>query len=321
MHRPRHRRRDPQRTGPIRNAGGAWKGGGPSYDPLDPNDDDAASSGVYRGYSVINEQMYRGYRTAEEVGGEPRSHGPYGPERRERRPGPGYGEPRHRDRGHWHRHGDHWDWHGGGPRFLSLPLRQLERLIDEILHQIGSARPDPFRLGGLLVQLQIEAVSELVRLGLGGWMDPYRGEVYHQPGFDEPWEPDEEPEEDEPGWEWPAAPSSPVRVRATVPIPVYVWAEEGAEVDLDLRPGSQDLELRAEALQSVDAGHPAIMDADFVPVAPGLTVLRVIVPPGQPSGRYRGVVRIRGAGRPVGTLTVEVGVEEAHIPVTEEGVP
>ena len=52
MHRPRHRRRDPQRTGPIRHTGGARAKGGPWHDPLEPEDDDPVSAGVREGYRV-----------------------------------------------------------------------------------------------------------------------------------------------------------------------------------------------------------------------------------------------------------------------------
>jgi hypothetical protein len=205
-------------------------------------------------------------------------------------------------------------------------MRHLERLAREILDQVLSARPDPFRLAGLLFQLQIEAFSELARAGLGGW-GGRRPDHFH------PIDPDDEGEEHghepegEPWWDWPAAPSAPTGIRSTVPIPVYVWSRVGTEIDLDLRPGSQDLDLRVERLRPVDSQpipvhvhtethtdpephthtyvHGLLPEAEFISVH-GLTLLGVRVPPGQPAGRYRGVVRCWTGGEPLGTLTVEV---------------
>src|SRR5436190_13309623 len=135
MHRPRHRRRDPQRTGPIRNAGEAWREGELRRDPGRPRDD-AASSGVREGYRVIDEQIRRGRRMAQELGDEePRTGERYGREPRRR---PRYPEEPRSEYGEERRSG-----YGGGFRLFEMPLRHMERLVREILKQIVSARPDP----------------------------------------------------------------------------------------------------------------------------------------------------------------------------------
>lgn len=314
MHRPRHRRRDPERTGPIRNAGEAWKEGELRRDPGGSRDD-AASSGVREGYRVIEEQIRRGRRMAQELDDEPRSDDRHDRERRRRS---GYHEePRSR-------YGDEPGPRYGGGAFhlLGMPMRHLERLVREILRQIGSARPDPWRLAELLFRLQIEAISELARLGFGTlgmaaprWGDPFEEDaarITHD--IDDTLEEIEEEEELEEEiadelWEWPAPPSVPAVIRSTVPIPVWVWSHERTEIDLDLPAGSQSLDLEVEPPLAAGTGeppHPAF-EADLVVLADGPAILRIKVPRDLPAGHYLRRVLIRGTGEPVGTLTVQVG--------------
>ncbi|HEY4575094.1 MAG TPA: hypothetical protein VIJ26_14045 [Thermoanaerobaculia bacterium] len=318
MHRPRHRRRDPQRTGPIRNTGGAWVKGEPWPGPGEPEDDDPVSSGVREGYRLIDEQIRRGRRVAQTLDDEPRSRGPRG--RRDREPG--YEEPRSS-------YDDEQPWGGSDPfRLLGMPMRHLDRLVREILRQIRSARPDPLRLAGLLVQLQIEAFSEVARLGFGAlgmgsrWGDAFREDVNRvqrdvdeglreieedeEEGYEE-WEAEEE-QEDEP-WEWPAAPSAPAVIRASVPIPVWVWSHERTEIHLDLPPGAQSQPLAVEPPLAVGAGEPPApaFEAEFVALADGPTILRVEVPRELPAGLYPRRIVTRATREPVGTLTVQVG--------------
>jgi hypothetical protein len=309
MDRPRHKRRDPQRTGPLRNAGEAWREGEPRRDPGGPRDD-AASSGVRAGYRVIDEQIRRGRRMAQELDDEPRYDDRHDRERRRR---PRYDEEEPRSR-----FGD------GGRRLFAMPLRHLERLVREILLQIVSARPDPWKLAELLFRLQIEAISELARLGFGslGMATPRWGDSFAEDAdrvthdIDETLdeiedEEEEEPEderEDEP-WVWPAAPSAPTVIRTTVPIPVYVSSHERTEIDLDLPAGAQSLELEIESPLASGIDHPLLpaFGAAVVALAGGPAILRVTVPRDLPAGRYQRRVLIRATGEPVGTLTVQVG--------------
>src|SRR3982750_2899763 len=131
MHRPRHRRRTPQRTGPIRNAGGVLRQGEPWQDPAGPSDD-AASSGVRAGYRLIDEQIRRGRRMAEELDDEPR--GEEDPRRarrdRQRRPWRDREDEEPRSR-----YGERSRYGGGPFDLLGMPLRQLQRLVTEILRQ------------------------------------------------------------------------------------------------------------------------------------------------------------------------------------------
>ncbi len=336
MDRPRHRRRDPQRTGPIRNAGEAWRKGAP--DPREP-EDDPASSGVREGYRVIDEQIRRGRRTAADLGPEPRA----GQRRRsgERRRPSGYSDrPFDRDSASCSeeprsRYGDEpWHRHGDGFRFLSMPMRHLERLLREILQQIGSARPDPWRLARLLFELQIEAIAELARFGFGSlgmvsprWEDRFDEDVDRVARdidetleeVEEEWEGLEEEEIEDERFDWTAAPSVPTTVRSTVPIPVYVVSHDRTEVDLELPPGAQSLDLAVEpqVMTGTDQyPHPAFA-AIFVPLAYGPLILRVEVPRDLPAGVYPRRVVIRATGEPVGTLTVQVGT----LPITPELSP
>jgi hypothetical protein len=314
MDRPRHRRKDPQRTGPIRNAGEAWREGEPWRDSARRRDD-AASSGVREGYRVIEEQIRRGRRMAQELNGEPRGGDPYGREPGRPRSRPGE-EPRARYREEpWGRHG------GGAFHLLGMPLRHMERLVREILRQIGSARPEPWRLAELLFRLQIEAISELARLGFGAlgrpnprWEDPFEEDAAGiTSDIDESLEEieDEELEEEfaDERRDWRGAPSAPAVIRAAVPIPVYLWSHERTEIDLDLPPGAQSLDLEVESplVAGTDQPpHPAF-EAAFVALAYGPAILRIEVPRELPPGRYPRRVLIRATGEPVGTLTVQVG--------------
>lgn len=331
MNRPRYRRRDPQRTGPIRNAGGVLRQGEPWQDPAGPGDD-AASSGVREGYRVIDEQIRRGRRMAQELDDEPRTGGPYDRERRRRsrhgeEPRSGYREEPRSGYGE-----EPWSRHGGDPfQFLGLPMRQLERLVREILRQIGSARPDPWRLATLLFQLQIEAVAELARFGFGTlgrvpprWRDSFEEDADRVARdvdetleeIEEDWEELEEEEIEDERFDWKAAPSVPATVRSTVPIPVYVWSHERTEIELDLPPGAQSQDLAVELPRAVGTGEPPApaFEAEFVALADGPVILRVEVPRDLPAGLYPRRIVTRVLGEPVGTLTVQVGT----LPTTPE---
>jgi hypothetical protein len=358
MNRPRHRRRTPQRTGPIRNAGGVLRQGEPWQDPAGPGGDDAAASGVRAGYRVIDEQIRRGRRMAEKLDGEPRGQEEdprrarryqyqerrerrERQERRERRPWPGYQDQEPRSR---YCEGPRY---GGGPfQLLGMPLRQLERLVREILRQIGSARPDPWRLAGLLFELQIEAVAELARCGFGAfgmaaprWEDRFDedadrsgrdfegrfggidDEDLEEDDLDDDDLEDEDLDDDdlddedlddepaEEAWAWPPAPSAPAVIRASVPIPVWVWSYERTEIDLELPPGAQSLDLEVESPRMTGTGEPPrpAFEAEFAALADGPVILRVEVPRELPAGRYLRRVLVRATGEPVGDLTVQVG--------------
>jgi hypothetical protein len=303
----RHRRRDPQRTGPIRNAAEAWREGETSRDPERRDDD--ASRGVREGYRVIEEQIRRGRRMAQALDGEDRrADSPRGRRR-----------PREEDQG-WNREPR------GGFRFLESQMRRTERLVREILRQISSARPDPWRLSELVFRLYVESVSDLVLLGFDafGALAPRRGDRFEEDveridrdieeSFEE--EDDFEGESDSEPWDWPAPPSAPTVIRATVPIPVYIVSHERTEIDLDLPAGSQSLELEIERPMASGVDHrlrPAF-EAELVALADGPAILRLEVPRDLPTGRYQRRVLIRATGEPVGTLTVQVGTD----PVVEQ---
>lgn len=325
MHRPRHRRKDPKRTGPIRNAGEAWQRPGPPEDSWEPEDDDPASSGVRVGYSVLDEQMRRGRRTAETLHREPREGGSHrGGYRRDRGDLPRYEDEEPRYRNDYRR--EPWSVAGDreGRGLLGMPVRHLERLVREILNQIVSARPNPLRLAELLLRLQIEAVTELARLGFSSlgmaaprWGDSYEDDVDRVTrdidespyGFDD----DEDEEAGEEDWveeprSWPAAPSTPTLIRATVPIPVYVSSYEKTEIDLELPAGSQSLDLVVESpLATGTEPAPPAFEAELVELPGAPAILRIEVPRELPAGRYRRRVLIRATGEPVGALTVQVG--------------
>jgi hypothetical protein len=202
-----------------------------------------------------------------------------------------------------------------------MPLRHLDRLVREILRQVKSARPDPWKLIELLFRLQVEAVAELARLGFGtlGMVSP-RGEdtfdrdhrrVEHDidEGLDE-MDDVEEGEIEEELWDWPAAPSVPAVIRSTVPIPVYVWSHERTEIDLELPAGAHSLELEVEPPLATGTDQPALpaFEAEFVALADGPVILRIEVPRDLPAGRYLRRVLVRATREPVGDLTVQVGV-------------
>lgn len=321
MHRPRHRRKDPKRTGPIRNAGEAWRERVPPEDPWASEGDDPASYGVRVGSSVIDEQIRRGRRMAQDLHREPRENDP---RRGRSRPSSWYEDEEPPYRYGYGR--EPWPASRGGRGLFGMPLRHLERLLREVLNQIVSVRPNPWRLAELLLRLQIEAFSELARLGFGalgmaGMAGPRWGDSYDEDvdrvtrDIDEGYEYDEEDEEDEeeepwtdepPGW--PAAPSVPTVMRSTVPIPVHVWSHERTEIDLDLPAGSQslDLEIEPPLAAGTEPPQPAF-EAELVAVAGGPTILRVNVPRDLPAGRYLRRVLIEATGEPAGTLTVQVG--------------
>jgi hypothetical protein len=204
-----------------------------------------------------------------------------------------------------------------------MPMRHLERLLREILRQIGSARPDPLRLVALLFQLQIEAFSELTRLGFSTlgmaaprWGDPFEEDADRitrdiDETLEEIEDEAEDEEEDEEGetWDWPAPPSVQTVIRSSVPIPVYVWSHEPAEIELDLPPRERPLDLEVEPPLAIGTGEPPVpaFEAEFVALADGPVILRVEVPRELPAGLYRRRVVTRATGEPVGTLTVQAG--------------
>jgi len=259
---------------------------------------------------------------AQELGDEPRAGERYDRYSRERRRPEYPGEPRYR---HDEEPGSR---RAGGPfHLLGMPLRHLERLVGEILRQVGSARPDPWRLAELLFRLQIEAISELARLGFGtlgtlGMAAPRWGDSFEEDAdrvtrdldetleeIEEEWEDLEEDEVEDERFDWPAAPSVPATVRSTVPIPVWVSSHERTEIDLELPAGAQSLDLVVEPPLSAGAGqppHPAF-EAEFVALAYGPVILRIEVPRDLPAGRYRRRVLVRAMGEPVGDLTVQLG--------------
>jgi len=279
---------------------------------------------------VIDEQIRRGRRMAQELDDEPWSDDRGGRHDRERRrrsrdyeePRSGYGEEP------WHRSG------GDAFRLLGMPLRHMERLIREILRQIVSVRPDPWRLIELLFRLQIELISELARLGFGalGTVSPRGGDAFDEDyrrvdrDIDETldeiedreyleddeiedreeWEEEELEEE---AWEWPAAPSVPTVIRSTVPIPIYVSAHERTEIDLELPPGAQSLELVVEPLLAAGTDQPPrpAFEAELVTLPDGPMILRIEVPRDLPAGQYRRRILVRATGEPVGGLIVQVG--------------
>ncbi len=309
MDRPRRKRRDPQRTGPIRNAGGALRDEEPWREPVWQSHD-AASNGVREGYRVIDEQIRRGRRMAQELDDEPQSDDRYDRRRRRSRddeePWTGYGEePR--------------PWSGGGLGLLGMPLRQMERLCREILRQIASVRPDPWKLIELLCRFQIEVIAEIARLGFGalGMVSPRGRDAFDEDvrrverDIDESLDEIEEEDEgfEDEHWDWSAVPGVPAVIRASVPIPVWVWSHERTEIDLELPPGAQSLDLEVEPPRAVGTGeppHPAF-EADFVALADGPVILRVEVPRELPAGLYPRRIVTRATGEPVGTLTVQVG--------------
>jgi hypothetical protein len=197
--------------------------------------------------------------------------------------------------------------------------------VREILRQIGSARPNPLRLAGLLFELQIEAIAELTRFGFGAlgmasprWEDRFDEDVDRverdieenfEEGFEEIDEEELAEEDGDEPREWPPAPSAPTVIRASVPIPVYVWSHERTEIDLDLPPGSQSQDLEAETPLAAGTGRPPLpaFEAEFVALADGPAILRVEIPRELPAGRYLRRVVTRATGEPVGTLTVQVG--------------
>lgn len=297
MDRPRRRRRDPERTGPIRNAGEAWRDE-PRRDSARRRDD-AASSGVREGYRLIDEQIRRGRRMAQEL------------EEDDDRFDPGPRRGRQRTR------------RTGGARLVETQMRHIGLLMQEILRQLGSARPDPWRLSELVFRLYVESITELTRFGfdvLGGFTSPRRDRFDDdvagiERDFEESYaeiedEDDEEWDEEDAGeWDWSSAPSAPTVIRSKVPIPVYVSAHQRTEIDLDLPAGSQSLDLEVEPPPVSNADTPALpaFDAEIVELPNGPAILRVEVPRDLPDGHYRRRILIRATGEPAGDLSVQVG--------------
>lgn len=306
---PRHRRRPPRRTGPIRNAGEAFRDGIPPSGSAPPWDD-AAAHGVREGYRMINEQIRRGHRAARELDGEdpyqPRAYAPY----RGGRDSSSDFQPRPSD------------------------PQDVAGLVQEILRLLTSGRPSPWRLAELILRLQLAVVSQFAQLGLstlGGFPaapQPYSrhsgytgddylyrnarqaeqevelyGEVLDWEEEDEEWE------EDEDAWDWSGAPGAPTTIRANVPIPVYVSSRERTEIDLDLPAGVRLPELGIEPTWVSDAGlnvRPPF-EAELVALVDGPVILRIDVPPDLPAGQYRRRVLDRATGQPVGAVVVQIG--------------
>lgn len=307
---PRHRRRDPLRTGPIRNSGELLRDGDPRRAPA--RSFDAASRGVSEGYRVIDEQIRRGRQTAQALDDDENRNDRSRGERRR------WPRDERDERDDWRRD------ERRGYNLLALPMRQIERLTREILRQIASARPDPWRLAELIFRLQLEAFSELARFGIGalGGFSPRREDPFDEDveridrDIDERYEEiqeeldyeEDEDDEDEP-WLWSPAPSTPTTIRSTVPIPILVSSHERTEIDLDLPAGSQSLDLAIEPPMAVGAGevpHPAF-EAELIVLADGPPILRIEVPRDLPAGRYLRRVLIAATGEVVGGLTVQVG--------------
>jgi hypothetical protein len=294
MDRPRRKRRAPERTGPIRNAGEAWRGD-------EPRRDDAASSGVRAGYRVIEEQIRRGRRMAQTLDEEEWNGDPSPGARRPRSPYAGRGGRREST---------------GGFRLLETQMRHIGLLVREILRQMSSERPEPFRLAELVFRLYVESLSELARFGFdalgalaGRREDSFAADVDEiDRDIDETWEEIEDDEEEPEARDWPAAPGAPTVIRAKVPIPVYVASDEKTEIDLDVPAGSQPLTLEVETPAASAAGEPApAFEADFVALPDGPVILRIEVPRDLPAGRYLRRILIRATGEPVGSLKVQVG--------------
>jgi hypothetical protein len=299
MDRPRRRRRDPERTGPIRNSGEALRD--EPRRSAARSWEDAASSGVREGYRVIDEQIRRGRRMAQEL------------EEDDDRFDPRRGGRRQRTQ------------RTGGARLVETQMRHIGLLMQEILRQLGSARPDPWRLSELVFRLYIESITELTRFGfdvLGGLTSPRRDRFDEDVAgigrdFEESYsaieeEDDEEidwDEEDAGEWDWSSAPSAPTVIRSTVPIPVHVSAHKQTEIDLDLPAGSQSLELEVEPPPASSADTPALpaFEAEIVELPNGPAILRIEVPRELPDGHYRRRILIRATGEPAGNLTVQVG--------------
>ena len=295
MDRPRQKRRHPERTEPIRNAGGAWR------------EDDAASAGVRAGYRVIEEQIRRGRRMAQTLDEEDRRDGrTAGARRRQEDTGRSRGESR------------------GGFRLLETQMRHIGLLAREILRQMSAGRPDPWRLSELVFRLYAEAIGELARFGFGalggltGRRDTFAADVDAiDRDIDDTWDgldefDDQEDEEGEVPWDWPAAPGAPAVIRTKVPIPVWIASEEATEVDLDLPAGTQLQDLEVEEPGSGDPsgvtepGEPAF-SAAFVALAEGPVILRIEIPHGLPAGLYVRRILDGSTDEPAGSLKVRVG--------------
>jgi hypothetical protein len=201
----------------------------------------------------------------------------------------------------------------------------MEDLLREMLSQISSGRPSPWKLAEMICRLQLEAISEMARLGFsvfGGCpspIRPYRVQPYYERDanrvarhIDDTLDDIDELVEEEieaESWDWPPAPSVPTTVRSTVPIPVYVSSHERTEIDLDLPAGSQSLDLEVEPplMAGTEEPAPPAFEAEFVGIGGWPEILRIEVPRDLPAGRYLRRILVRATGEPAGALTVQVG--------------
>lgn len=251
MDRPRPRRPDPQRTAPRRNAGEAWRN-------PEPPRDDGATRGVREGYRVIEEHIRRGRRAAEELDHEE----PNGARRRTRTDRDDPERDRRREE-------------PGMLGFLADLMRRTERLVREVLRQLQSGRPDPWRLAELIFRLHVESVSDLAAFGfasVGAW-SPYREDRFardvdhivddieetfeHLAETDD--ESDDNDEDDKPWAEartWPAGPHARTTIESTVALPVYVCSAVETHLQLDLSPDTPDRDLAVETLWPAPSDPP-----------------------------------------------------------------
>jgi len=85
---------------------------------------------------------------------------------------------------------------------------------------------------------------------------------------------------------------------------VAVESQKPVRISIDAPDGLRDLQV--SALVSMDQSTPPLTGVEVEVDANGEAILRVVVPPGQPSGRYHGVLLDRRTERPVGTASLIV---------------
>lgn len=90
---------------------------------------------------------------------------------------------------------------------------------------------------------------------------------------------------------------------------IEVVSNQPTEVVLDLQPSAAGRSLTVHVLRAVDPDKPRIDDVAFQPesdTAPAC--VRVCIPAGQPAGVYNGLIIDEASSRPVGSVSVSVGV-------------
>jgi len=110
-----------------------------------------------------------------------------------------------------------------------------------------------------------------------------------------------------------ASPSAPIRAAAPAPAPLAVRIEVtsniATEVALDLRPEAAGGHLVAHELRAADPEAPRLREVEITRDGEGGPfVARLRVPDDQPPGIYNGLILDEDTSRPVGTLSVRVGV-------------